>query len=521
MADSSAEASRTVTPTSLEAEKNLANLDAEKNGASGTPSTSRPEKTKYTVKSIAVDDVFSDSVEGSPDYRGVSWPAALVLMMKSQIGLGVLSLPNTMNTLGYVPGILLVIFLGIITTYGDYEIGRFRNRYAGVHSVGDVGFVMGGVIGREVLGWCYWLYQCFNAASGMLATSIALNAVTGHATCTVAFTVTAAVIVGVLGSARTFKQISWMGWVGICCILPAIFIVTIACGISDRPPQAPAGPFDKELKAFNNPNFGDAMVAVVNILFAYGGSPGYFSIIAEMKNPLDYNKAMFCAQGFAIILYVTISTVLWFYCGQYIASPALGSAGPLIKKIAYGIAIPGLLASPIIYSHLAIKFCFVRLLRGSHHLQHSTPTHWITWISLCVGVVSFSFIIAEVRLFSLLLSSTPCDALLTFVPFFSRSKVIPFFDDLIGLIGAVFASFFCITLFGFMWLFDDNEKKKSGERVGARRWTNKFLHANAYMMIVVGSFIFVAGFYGCVLSIQDSFNEGTVGSPFSCADNSG
>jgi len=26
-----------------------------------------------------------------------------------------------------------------------------------------------------------------------------------------------------------------------------------------------------------------------------------------MKNPLDYNKAMFCAQGFAMVLYVTIS----------------------------------------------------------------------------------------------------------------------------------------------------------------------------------------------------------------------
>lgn len=84
---------------------------------------------------------------------------------------------------------------------------------------------------------------------------------------------------------------------------------------------------------------------------------------------------------------------------------------------------------------LAIKFCFVRLLRGSHHLQHSTPTHWITWLSLCVGVQAFAFIIAE---------------------------VIPFFDDLIGLVGAIFASFFCITLIGFMWLYDNKQKGKTG-----------------------------------------------------------
>jgi hypothetical protein len=63
----------------------------------------------------------------------------------------------------------------------------------------------------------------------------------------------------------------------------AVFIVVIACGVSDRPPAAPPGPFDKKLRAFNNPSFTDAMVAVVNILFAYCGTPGFFSVIAEMK----------------------------------------------------------------------------------------------------------------------------------------------------------------------------------------------------------------------------------------------
>lgn len=32
------------------------------------------------------------------------------------------------------------------------------------------------------------------------------------------------------------------------------------------------------------------------------------------------------------------------YCGKWVATPALGSAGPTIKIIAYSIAIPGLIA---------------------------------------------------------------------------------------------------------------------------------------------------------------------------------
>ncbi|KAL7416385.1 transmembrane amino acid transporter [Mrakia frigida] len=486
------------TPSSI----NLNRLDLEKNTPDSTlPSSSasstrnsKSEKNKdgahSGLEAVVVDDVFTADIDGDgPDYRGVAWPGAFVLLLKSQVGLGVLSLPHVLNSVGYVPGMLLILVLGVITTYGDYEIGRFGRVYGGVHSVGDVGYILAGVWGREILGWSYMLYQCFIGAGGILASSIALNAVTSHATCTVAFAVTAAVVIGCIASARTFKQISWVGWVGISSILPAIFIVTIASGLESRPAGAPpTGFFDKELKAFNTPTFGEGMLAVVVVLFAYGGSPGFFSIIAEMKDPRDYSKAMFAAQGLSMAIYVSISTVLWYYCGQYVTSPALGSAGPLIKKIAYGVAIPGLLAGPIIAVHSSSKFCFVRLLRGSHHLQHSTPTHWITWLGLVAAVVSSSFIIAE---------------------------VIPFFNDLIGLIGAVFASFFCITIFGIMWLYDNKVNPK------APSLSNKLLYANAIGMICIGMFIMGAGLWATIISIQASFTAGTIGSPFSCADNSG
>lgn len=127
------------------------------------------------------------------------------------------------------------------------------------------------------------LFMVFLTSSGVLASSISFNAMSEHGTCTVVFAVVAAIIIGVGCSARTFKQISWLGWAGLAAIVPSILIVVIACGVSDRPPAAPAGPFDKQLKAFNNPSFVDGMVAVVNVLFAYCGTPGFFSVIAEMK----------------------------------------------------------------------------------------------------------------------------------------------------------------------------------------------------------------------------------------------
>lgn len=89
-----------------------------------------------------------------------------MLLLKTQIGLGVLALPNVMMTLGIVPALIVIILLGLLTTWGDYGtlplclsgdfastgadyeeflrsavLGQFRDRYPGVHSAPDVGFI--------------------------------------------------------------------------------------------------------------------------------------------------------------------------------------------------------------------------------------------------------------------------------------------------------------------------------------------------------------------------------------------
>lgn len=82
-----------------------------------------------------------------------------------------------------------------------------------------------------------------------------------------------------------------------------------------------------------------------------------------MKDPRKYNRSMFSCQFVVVSTYTTIGVVVYYYCGQYLASPALGSAGALFKKITYGIALPGLFASAVLYCHCGAKLIFVRLLR--------------------------------------------------------------------------------------------------------------------------------------------------------------
>jgi hypothetical protein len=62
--------------------------------------------------------------------------------------------------------------------------------------------------------------------------------------------------------------------------------------------------------------------------------------MAELKDPKDFPKALALLQSIDITLYIVAAVVIYYYTGADVASPALGSAGLLISRIAYGIALP-------------------------------------------------------------------------------------------------------------------------------------------------------------------------------------
>jgi hypothetical protein len=49
---------------------------------------------------------------------------------------------------------------------------------------------------------------------------------------------------------------------------------------------------------------------------------------------------------------MVIGIVVYYFCGSFVASPALGSAGITMKKVCYGLALPGLIVTVTIISHV-------------------------------------------------------------------------------------------------------------------------------------------------------------------------
>lgn len=159
-----------------------------------------------------------------------------------------------------------------------------------------------------------------------------------HATCTIAWVVVGAVIVGALSAVQTLDKISWIGWVGLVSILGSLITLTVAVGVS--PPDAAI----TITQAAADPSFVDAINAISVIVLAYAGTPNYFNIAAEMRDPKKYTHSVLLGQTFVTMVYLVIGCTVYHYVGQNIASPALGSAGETMQRICYGIALPGLIA---------------------------------------------------------------------------------------------------------------------------------------------------------------------------------
>ncbi len=78
-------------------------------------------------------------------------------MLKTQMGLGVLSIPQVFDTLGIIPGIIIVLAISFMTGWSSWMVGVFKLRHPEVYGIDDVGRMLFGRVGFELLGAAYSL----------------------------------------------------------------------------------------------------------------------------------------------------------------------------------------------------------------------------------------------------------------------------------------------------------------------------------------------------------------------------
>lgn len=255
----------------------------------------------------------------------------------------------------------------------------------------------------------------------------------------------------------------------------------------DRPAAAPqTGDFELGYHVIGSPTFVTGMTAAATIFCSGAGTSAFLPVISEMRQPRDYNKAVYVCMSLVTASYLTFSLVVYAWCGQWVASPSLGSAGDTVKKVAYGVGLIGLLVTACLYVHVAAKYLMVRILRNSEHLQKNSIVHWSVWLGSTFSMSVVAFLLAS---------------------------GIPIFDYLVALAGSLTFSPLALALPCYLWVYDHQHYRKGN-------WWQVAMYFLNWLLIGLGAFMTVGGTYAVVQNIIDAYARGEIGGAFSCADNS-
>ncbi|BCR90719.1 neutral amino acid permease [Aspergillus chevalieri] len=415
-------------------------------------------------------DAFGNEEFAEVKYKVLKWWQCGLLMVAETVSLGVLSLPQAVAGLGLVPAIIILVGLGIMATYTGYVIGQFKWKYPHISNMADAGEVLMGRFGRELLGIGQMLFLVFIMASHILTFTVAMNTITNNGTCSIVFGIVGTIISFICSLPRTLEKMSWLSLVSFISILSAVMITMIAVGVQDD---------GAAVEATVKTNLFHGFTAVTNIVFAFSGHAAFFGLMAELKDPRDYPKALCLLQGIDISLYIIAAIVIYRYTGADVASPALGSAGTLVSKIAYGIALPTIIIAGVINGHVAFKYVYIRIFRGTDRMHKRDLVAVGTWIGIGLILWIVAWIIAS---------------------------AIPVFSNLLSLITALFASWFTYGLSGIFWLYMNKGLWFSSPRKIALTLLN-------VIIVGVGAILCGLGLYVSGKAIHDNPSSAS----FSCA----
>ncbi|CAK45327.1 hypothetical protein CBS63078_5539 [Aspergillus niger] len=434
--------------------------------------------------------------ENSIKYRTCSWQKTAALLFSEYICLAIMSFPWSYSVLGLVPGLILTVVIAMIVLYTSLVIWKFCLRHPHVRDVCDIGQM---IFWDSKIVWyltaiMFLLNNTFIQGLHCLVGAEYLNTISGHGACTIIFSLVTAIISLICSLPRTFSALSKVATLSAFTTFISVMLALIFSAIEDHPAGYTPEMGDPIVKAIPVPGttFVSGMSAFLNISYTFIGQITLPSFIAEMKEPKDFWKSVTAVTIAEIIVFSLVGSIVYAYTGnQYITSPAFGSLGnEVYKKVSFSFMIPTLVFLGVLYASVSARFIFFRLFDGTRHKGNHTVLGWAAWTGILTILWILAFIIAE---------------------------VIPFFSDLESIMSSLFDSFFGFIFWGTAYLRMRREDYGPNfyKNRGIRGWLGAILNVT---LILAGFFFLGPGTYASIESVIISYREGTVGTPFSCAN---
>ncbi|KAH7374736.1 transmembrane amino acid transporter protein-domain-containing protein [Plectosphaerella cucumerina] len=436
---------------------------------------------------LEADNAFGG--QGGESYRTMTRWDTVFILMTNQIGLGFLSLPGVLRTLGLIPGIIAVVGIGCLSWYTAYELFQFFRRYPSVINVVDMAKIVGGRRFEVVIGIGLLVQVMMTSASAAVTLSIILNTLSRHAVCTVGFIGIGSIACWLGNLPRTAKFVSKTGLPCVLSAFVAAMIVIISVGI-EGPAGAPED-WTRKIEIIGHPSFRDLVNACLRIAYAYSANISFVSYMAEMRDPIkDFKYSLAYKEVITISLFTVVAIIVYCLAGEYTVSPSLGSAPILPAQIAFGIILPAVLSTGLSFGHTGCKYIYVELMKGIGASSQITDNSFKSW-GIWTGIVTVYWIVC-----------------------FVVSNAIPIFDSILSIASATTIGWFTFGLSAIFWFYLNWDVKFDG-------WKKISLSAINVGLILLSLFMNAAGLWASITELMDIFADenSSVSGVFDCGNN--
>ncbi|KAF8635158.1 hypothetical protein AX15_000500 [Amanita polypyramis BW_CC] len=304
--------------------------------------------------------------------RIASWTSVFYLITTDI--LGPFNAPYAISQVGWVPGILLYFFMGIMATYSGLILWKLFLRLDSfrypLRTYADIAERIYGKSARHICTFLQTLQLIVNVATICLGNGQALSQITKGRLCFAVCIVIFPIIGIIIGQIRTLKNFSWFSNAAIWINLSIIFI---SMGfVAHSPPNYIAakqslgvdqGPV-VTLKFVSLPLY-SKINGVMNMVFAYGGAMIFPEIMAEMKRPMDFWKGLTLAQSIIFSAYLLYGCFVYAFQGQFTLPLAFQGVSKYAWQTVGNVLffVTGIIAAGL-YGNIGIKVIYINIVEG-------------------------------------------------------------------------------------------------------------------------------------------------------------
>jgi len=320
--------------------------------------------------------------------------------------LGPFSAPFAISQIGWVPGIVMYVVMGIMALYTGLILWRLfvrldSERYP-LRSYGDMAERLFGRAARHVVNILQSIQLVVNVATICLSNGQALSQITNAKLCFSVCIVIWAIVGFVIGQIRTLKNYGWLAnsavWINL------VIIFTSMAFVAHSPPNfaAAKSAFDLDPGPIVTAKFTSLPLflkvnGIMQMVFAYGGAMIFPEMMAEMRRPMDFWKGMTLAQALIFSAYLLYGCFVYAFQGQFtqvlayqgVSKHAWQNVGNILSLIT-GIIAAGL------YGNIGIKVAYINIIEGWFNGPRlMTPKGRMIWTVMVCVYWSLAFVIGS------------------------------------------------------------------------------------------------------------------------------